>query len=134
MPSRWDSLSDLLYATAISGTVYQPINLTEKISDPSNPFSVAEDIAEHLISVPLDRVGIRIVEEDFAGNPSLAPDTSGMPQYKINLTKILLGAIPWYEFTSNSDDEGNLFYEETFADNLRQYITYLQQLPAYQLI
>ena len=134
LPSRWDNLSDLLYGSFGAGSIYKPIKLTEKISDPSNPFSVAEDIAEHLLSVPLDRVGIRIVEEDFAGDPALAPDTSGMPDYKINLTKILLGSTPWYEFTANSDGEGNLFYQDTFAENVRQYISYLQQLPAYQLI
>jgi hypothetical protein len=133
LPSRWNNLSDLIYGND-TGIVYDPIRLTEKISDPSNPFSIAEDIAEHLLSVPLDRVGIRIVEEDFAGNPDLAPDTSGMPTYKVNLTKILLGSTPWYEFTANSDNEGKLYYQDTFAENVRQYISYLQQLPAYQLI
>lgn len=134
LPSRWENLADLIYGSEGAGVVYDPIKLTEKISNPSNAFSVAEDIAEHLLSVPLDRVGIRIVDEDFAGNPALAPDTSGMPDYKINLTKILLGSTPWYEFTANSDSDGNLFYQETFAENVRQYISYLQQLPAYQLI
>lgn len=134
LPSRWNNLSDLLYGFDNAGSLYEPIRLTEKISDPSNPFSVAEDIAEHLLSVPLDRVGVRIVDEDFAGDPALAPDTSGMPTYKIHLTKILLGSTPWYEFTANSDNQGNLFYQDTFAENVRQYISYLQQLPAYQLI
>ncbi len=134
MPSRWDNITDLLYGYDEAGSTYDPIRIAEKISDPSNPFSVAEDIAEHLIAVPLAQVGIREVEEDFAGDPALAPDTSGMPDYKINLTKILLGNIPWYEWTANSDQDGNLFYQDTFAENLRQYIAYLQQLPAYQLI
>ncbi len=133
LPSRWDNLSDIIYGYDDAGSTYDPIRITEKISDPSNPFSVAEDLAEHMISVPLDQVGIRIVDEDFAGDPALAPNTSGMSEYKINLTKILLGSTPWYEFTANSDNDGNLFYQETFAENVRQYISYLQQLPSYQL-
>ena len=134
MPSRWDNLTDLIYGYDGAGDQYDPIRIAEKVSDPSNPFSLAEDIAEHVLSLPLDEVGIREVEEGFAGNPDLAPDTSGFPDYKINLTKILLGNIPWYEWTANSDSDDNLFYQDTFAENLRQYISYLIQLPAYQLI
>ena len=133
MPSRWNNLTDIIYGSDGSGSRYNPISITQKISDPSNPFSIAEDIAEHLLASPLDTVGIREVEEDFAGGLA-DPDLSGMPDHKINLTKILLGTIPWYEFTANSDQDGNLFYEESFAEAVRQYISYLQQLPAYQLI
>lgn len=134
MPSRWDNLTDLIYGFDGAGEQYDPIRIAEKVSDPSNPFSLAEDIAEHLLSLPLDKVGIREVDEDFAGNPELAPDVSEFPAYKINLTKILLGNIPWYEWTANTDSDENLFYEETFAESLRQYLSYLIQLPAYQLI
>lgn len=134
MPARWDNLTDLIYGYDGGGDQYDPIRIAEKVSDPSNPFSLAEDIAEHILSLPLDKVGIREVEEDFAGNPDLAPDLTGFPNYKINLTKILLGNIPWYEWTANTDSDDNLYYQETFAENLRQYISYLIQLPAYQLI
>lgn len=134
MPSRWDNLTDLIYGYDGAGNQYDPIRIAEKVSDPSNPFSLAEDIAEHILSLPLDEVGIRQVDEDFAGNPDLNPDLTGFPAHKINLSKILLGDIPWYEWTANTDSDDNLFYEETFAENLRQYISYLIQLPAYQLI
>ncbi len=134
MPSRWDNLTDMIYGYDGAGSQYDPIRIAEKVSDPSNPFSLAEDIAEHMISLPLDQVGIREVEEDFAGNPDLAPDVSNFPDYKINLAKILLGNTPWYEWTANTDSDDNLYYQETFAENLRQYISYLIQLPAYQLI
>lgn len=134
MPARWDNLTDIIYGYDGAGSEYDPIKIAEKVSDPSNPFSLAEDIAEHLLSVPLDKAGIREVEEDFAGNPALVPDVSGFSEHKINLSKILLGSIPWYEWTANSDNEDNLFYEDTFAESLRQYISYLIQLPAYQLI
>ncbi len=139
MPSRWDNLTDIIYGYDNAGNRFNPIRLAEKISDPSNPFTLAEDLAEHLLAPPLDTVGVRKIDEDFAGNPALHPSSNvagydSFPEYKINLTKILLGTIPWYEFTANSDQDGNLYYEETFAEAIRQYISYLQQLPAYQLI
>lgn len=134
MPSRWANLTDLIYGYDGAGSQYDPIRIAEKVSDPSNPFSVAEDIAEHILSLPLDKVGVRNVEEDFAGNPDLVPDLTGFSEHKINLSKILLDSTPWYEWTANTDSDDNLFYEETFAENLRQYISYLIQLPAYQLI
>ncbi len=134
LPSRWSSISDIIYGAGGSTDRYNPIRIAEKVSDPLNPFSLAEDIAEHVLSLPLDQVGIRQVEEDFAGDPAFAPDTSGFPPHKINLSKILLGPIPWYEWTANTDNDGNLYYEDVFAEALRSYISYLIQLPAYQLI
>jgi hypothetical protein len=139
LPSRWDDLNNIIYGSDGSGNRFNPIRLAEKISDPSNPFTLAEDLAEHLLATPLETVGIRTVEEDFNGNPALhpserIPDYDTFPDYKVNLTKILLGPTPWYEFTANADQDGNLYYQEHFAENIRQYISYLQQLPAYQLI
>ena len=134
MPSRWSIVTNLLYGLEDGTELYDPMRIAQKVSDPRNPFSLAEDIAEHIISLPLDQVDIRQIDEDFAGNPAFAPDVSGFPDYKINLSKILLGSTPWYEWTANTDNDGNLFYEDHFADSLRQYIAYLTQLPAYQLI
>ena len=147
MPSRWNSISNLIYGREDSTELYNPIRIAEKVSDPVNPFKLAEDIAEHVLSLPLDQVGIREVEEDFAGNPALHPGAinqntgqtfvpgyNEFPPYKINLTKILLGSIPWYEWTANTDNDDKLYYQDHFAEALRQYIAYLIQLPAYQLI
>jgi len=139
LPSRWDNLTDIIYGYNESGSRYNPIRIAEKISDPSNPFTLAEDLAEHLLAPPLSTVDVREVEEDFSGDPSFHPSDnipgfSNFPEYKINLTKILLGTIPWYEFRASTDQDGNLYFEEIFAENIRQYISYLQQLPAYQLI
>ena len=139
LPSRWDNLTDIIYGYNDSGSRYNPIRIAEKISDPSNPFTLAEDLAEHLLAPPLSTVDVREVEEDFSGDPSFHPSDnipgfSNFPEYKINLTKILLGTIPWYEFRASTDQDGNLYFEEIFAENIRQYISYLQQLPAYQLI
>ena len=134
MPSRWSIITNMIYGNEDGTELYDPIRIAEKVSDPLNPFSLAEDIAEHILALPLDQVDIRQVDEDFAGNPAYAPDTTGFPEYKINLSKILLGSTPWYEWTANTDNDGNLYYEDHFAESLRQYISYLIQLPAYQLI
>jgi len=133
LPSRWDNLNNLVNGVSVSNSTFDPVNIAEKISNPSDPFALAEDLANHLIALPLEQVGVREVEDDFAGNPDLAPNVSSMPDYKINLTKVLLGNIPWYEWTASTDSDGNLFFNEAFAENLRQYISYLHQLPAYQL-
>ena len=134
MPSRWDDFTNLINGNDISAGQFDPINIAQKISNPSDPFALAEDLAKHLIALPLDQVDIRDVEDDFAGNPHSTPDVSSMPDYKVNLTKILLGNIPWYEWRASTDNQGNLVFNPTFAENLRQYISYLHQLPAYQLI
>lgn len=134
MPARWSTLTDLIYGYNNTGQRYNPMKIAEKVSDPNNPFSLAEDLAEHVLALPLHQVGIRIVEEDFAGDPAFAPDVSNFPEYKIHLTKILLGGIPWYDWTASYDTDGNLYYDDLFADLLRQYLSYLIQLPAYQLI
>ena len=134
LPARWSSITDMIYGYNGAGDLYNPIRIAEKVSDPRNPFTLAEYIAEHLLSLPLDQVGIRQVEEDFTGDPAYAPDVSSFPDYKINLAKILLGPIPWYEWTANTDNDGNLYYDEHLAEALRQYIAYIIQLPAYQLI
>lgn len=134
MPSRWDDFTNLINGNDQSSGKYDPIEIAQKISNPSDPFALAEDIAKHLIALPLDQVDIREIEDDFAGNPRFSPDVSDYPAYKINLTKILLGNIPWYEWRASTDDQGNLYFNPTLAENLRQYISYLHQLPAYQLI
>ncbi len=133
MPARWDNINNLINGSGGTGSSFNPISLIEKISDPNNPFTIAEDLARYILAVPLDRMEIRVVEEDFAGDPNLPPDLTGFPDYKINLSKILLGTIPWYEWRVDADQSNNLFYQPMFAESIRQYISYLQQLPSYQL-
>ncbi|MCA1802279.1 MAG: DUF1800 domain-containing protein [Rhodothermaceae bacterium] len=134
MPARWDNLNSLINGSAGTGSSFNPISLIEKISDPHNPFTIAEDLAGYILAVPLNRLEVRIVEDDFAGDPNLAPNLTGFPEHKINLSKILLGSIPWYEWRVDADQSGNLYYQPVFAESIRQYISYLQQLPSYQLI
>lgn len=134
MPSRWEDFTNLINGNDVPSGQFDPIDIAKKISNPSDPFALAEDLARHLIALPLEQVDIREIEDDFAGNPGLAPNVSSYPDYKINLAKILLGNIPWYEWRAKNDSQGNLSFDTPLAENLRQYISYLHQLPAYQLI
>jgi len=134
LPSRWDNLQDVIFAIdGATDNEFEPTALAEKISDPNDPFTLAVDLAEHMLALPLSKVDVREVEEDFAGDPRLAPDISSFPEYQVNLSKILLGNIPWYEWATDRNADGTRSFPEYIAQNVRQYISYLQQLPAYQL-
>lgn len=125
LPTRWTRLEEMVSGNA--GANYDPLELAQKISDPADPFALAIDLANHLLAVPLDQVGIRSVEEDFEGGSQPVPDyILAKPDYEQDLIKILLAGTPWYDW--------GLFYESDTAKKfLRDYITYLFQLPAYQL-
>ena len=111
---------------------YNPIRLIEKMTDPDDPFSVAKALAEHILAVPLELTDVQETEEDFAGNPDFKPNLTGKSIQEINLTKILLGPVPWYEWRSETAAGGTRYYPTTFLVQLQAYISYLIQLPSYQ--
>ncbi len=125
LPARWSQLAEI--AQGEGGALVDVQDLARKISDPSDPFALALDLARHFISLPLDRVGIRQVDEDFEGGAQEVPQfVRDMPDYEQNLIKILLAGTPWYDWSK--------FYEsQTARIMLTDYISYLFQLPAYQL-
>jgi hypothetical protein len=121
-------LEDLIY-----GEAYDPVQLAGKISDPSNPFRMPTELAEMLLAVPLEHAGIRKVEEALAGSSEVPPPQSFLdgPAHSINLTKILLGTIPHYEWPSfRTADEARRNGAWT---PLLSFAAYLVQLPEYQL-
>lgn len=132
LPSRWTHLTDMLFGRNGSGSAFTPIQLVEKMTDPDDPFAVARSLGRHLLAVPLELSDIRSVEEPFAGDPALPPDTQGMSAAEINLAKILLGPIPWYEWRSETSPAGQRFYENAINVQLREFLSYLLQLPSYQ--
>jgi len=132
LPTRWNNLTDILFGRNDSGTVYNPVRLVEKITDPDNPFSVATSLARHLLAVPLSLSDIRDVEEPFAGDTMYPPDTTGLSSEEINLAKILLGPIPWYEWRTQTTTSGERYYENALLVQLREFLSYLVQLPSYQ--
>ncbi len=131
LPDRWNTLSNIIYER--TGAAYDPVDLIVKISDPSDPFRVAIDLAETLIPISLAETGIRTVEEAFGGDPNFpVPDAIlNGPEHYVNLSKILLDGAPFYDWppivdasSAGTDDVRAL---------LRAYLSYLVQLPAYQL-
>jgi len=132
LPSRWNNLTEILYGRNESGTEYNPIRLIEKMTDPDDPFSVSKTLAEHILAVPLELTDVQETDEDFAGNPDFKPNLTGKSIQEINLTKILLGPVPWYEWRSETAAGGTRYYPTTFLVQLQAYISYLIQLPSYQ--
>jgi hypothetical protein len=130
LPERWNFLFDLLYGG--QGVEYDPIEYLDTVSDPSDPFRITLDLAHTLLAVPLADVGIREVEDDFAGNSYPPPDeVVNGPAYFRNLAKILLDGTPYYEWPLILDPGS----EETqdVRRLVQSYLSYLIQLPAYQL-
>lgn len=131
LPQRWQVLNDIIYSNF--GGEYDPIDLAFKISDPSSPFSLAVDIAETIMPLSLDELGVREVEEPFGGDPAIPiPNEvqNGEP-YVRNLSKILLDGSPFYEWPL-IEDENSIGIEDA-RRFVRAYLGYLVQLPAYQL-
>ena len=125
LPTRWTRLEEMVSGDA--GASYDPLEIAQKISDPSDPFALAIDLANHLLATPLDRVDIRTVDEDFQGGSQPVPAyILAKPDYEQNLIKILLAGTPWYDW-------GNLYQTDGGKKLLLDYIMYLFQLPAYQL-
>jgi uncharacterized protein (DUF1800 family) len=131
LPERWNVLSDLIYGNL--GASYDPLELATKISDPSDPFSIALDLAETMLPVPLAYAGIREVTEPFGGNPDLPPPSEILngPAWQVNLSKILLDGTPHYEWPVVG--EGSADPTDDARSLVREYLVYLIQLPAYQL-
>ena len=131
LPDRWATLDSFINGDA--GAPYDPVQLSAKVSDPSNVFRLPTDLAESLLAVPLEHAGIREVEDDFAGNKDIPPPQSFLdgPAYSINLTKIMLNDVPhyyWPYFTNAKEaQEGGAW------GMLLAFLTYLIQLPEYQL-
>ena len=130
LPDRWSLAGNIVYERG--GASYDPFELASKVSDPSDPYQIAVDLARVLIPVPLSETGIRQIEEPFAGDPDLLPDyLTSAPDYEQNLVKILLDSTPYREWPIIIDDSNPRVAEARSL--LRAYIAYLLGLPAYQL-
>lgn len=131
LPDRWNTLERFLFGE--NGNTYDPFSLAQKISDPSDPFRLPTDLAETFLPVALDEVGIFDIEEGFGGDPALPPPDEFLngPAYAVNLSKILLNGTPHYEWPRFGDDDPE--NEEEARELLLRYLSYLIQLPEYQL-
>ena len=130
LPDRWSLAGGIVYER--KGASYDPFELVSKISDPSDPYRIAIDLASVFIPVPLSETGIRQIEEPFAGDPNLLPGyLTSAPEYEQNLVKILLDSTPYHEWPIIIDESNPRVAEARSL--LRAYLGYLVGLPAYQL-
>lgn len=134
MPVRWQGLSALMNGQGNDLLEYNPVNLVRRISTPSNPLAVARDLAAYILPVDIEEAGIHPVEEDFAGDPAYPPNTVGYTAKEIDLAKILLGELPHYEWGYREPSGGQPYFTRGTQYQIQQFLAYLIQLPAYQLI
>lgn len=135
LPFRWQALTDLIMVRRMDVSPFRPELLMESLGeDASNPFEVARHLAKQLFAVPLEWVEIAPIEEDFAGDPNVRPDLTNYSELEINLAKHLLGPMPWYEWAVRyQESTSNRVITPVEELRLRQYLSYLIQLPSYQL-
>ncbi|HAY37472.1 MAG: DUF1800 domain-containing protein [Rhodothermales bacterium] len=89
---------------------------------------VALSIAEHCFSIPMEWIEVPSIDEPFEGDLHELPLPSSLldgPEYKINLVKLFLNGLPWYEW--NLETDGG-------RDRVSQYMRRLIQFPEYQLM
>ena len=130
LPERWNIIADITGGAA--GT-FDPIEVAGKVSDKNNPFDLAEDLARTFIPIPLELASIRDVKEPFAGDPDRQPPQELLQNdIRANISKVMLGDMPYYEWPDLSDDSSD--NKEPARVVLQNYIALLsRELPEYQL-
>ena len=130
LPERWNVIADLTSGAAGS---FDPLEVAIRVSDPANPFKIAEDLARTFVPIPLDVASIREVGDDFAGDPDRQPPQDVLDDPIIsNMSKVMLGDMPHYEWPDLID--GSSTEKETARIVLQHYIALLsRELPEYQL-
>ena len=96
-------------------------------STPNAAFELPIVLAEYLLPIPIDTLDIGAVPDEFGGdliNFPIPQEVLNGPAYAIDLAKIFLAGVPWYEWDINSD----------FAPALLAfYARFLSQRPEFQL-
>lgn len=127
LPQRWRAADSFLNPT-ITQTDYALV--MEMYVDPSATHpavDLALNLAESVLAVPIDLVEVPEIDQPFEGDLQSQPLPDdllqGSPQ-RINLVKLFLGSVPWYEW----DPSG-----QTAWIMVRNYIVALSKFPEYQL-
>lgn len=129
LPIRWLVSDFLLYGNQNRPPI-DLIPFAEEIHDPLDPaaaFHLPVAMAEHLLPIPLDDLRFDAPDEPFAGdlvNNPIPEDIANGPRYVLDLAKIFLGSVPWYEWS--------LYFDQSPALVL-QFARYVMHLPEYQL-
>lgn len=128
LPLRW-LVSEIITVQEADPNAF--ISLAEQIHDPYETYSgltLPVALADHLFSVPLEWVQVPDVQEPFNGDLDSNPLPDGFldgPERNINLAKIFLGNLPWYEW---------YLYKDGATDHIAIFIRQLIAWPEYQLI
>ncbi|MFK7843760.1 MAG: DUF1800 family protein [Rhodothermales bacterium] len=129
LPTRW-SFADYLLFTGQNNQAIDLIGMASQLPDAEGPLSAFKlplSIAKHFISVPLEDLDISELDDTFSGDLNAFPlpqEVLDGPAYAINIAKLFLGDVPWYEWS----------LEENGANGvLLNYVQFLMQLPEFQL-
>lgn len=100
----WNVLNALVDKTN-TVSAYDPLDFIRQAPTPADPFSVASSMAERLVGVPLAYASILPNDTPLAGNPAIPPPdyVRNGPRYLSDLGKMLLGAMPHYEWSASTD-------------------------------
>ena len=124
--SRWGSLNFYAWyeeylTNALLDQFIQDVHDT---SDSLAVFRLPVAIVRHLISAPIETLPIETISAPWAGGQPIPSQIEQEPAYVHNLTKRMLGGIPWYEWDLTAD-------EARYA--VREFLVYVFQLPEFQL-
>jgi len=128
LPLRW-LVSEIITVQQADPNSF--ISLAEMVHDPSETYAVLSlpvALADHLFSIPLDWVEVSSVPEPFNGDLDSNPLPDWFlngPERNINLAKLFLGNLPWYEWN---------LYKDGAPDHIALFIRQLIAWPEYQLI
>ena len=124
LPSRWNRTSpvpELAWGVDFAALAEHYVE-----PDSSHPaLSIALRLAEALFAVPIRFVEVPEIEQPFEGNLVQYPLPSGFlegPSNEINLVKLFLDGIPWYEWDPSANGQ-----------MVHNYIQKLSKFPEFQL-
>ena len=129
LPIRWLVVDYILFGEG-GQQVTDLVSIAEQFdltSDPNAAFKLPVALAEYILAVPLENLDIGTVSEEFGGdliNFPIPQEILDGPQHHIDLAKIFLGGVPWYEWSLES---------ELAPAVLALYVRYLSQLPEFHL-
>ena len=126
IPSRWGSTSYMLMRSGFYSdqAINQFVRTIHNADDGLAVFRLPVRLVEHMIAAEVQTLSIETIGAPWAGGLPIPDEIEQEPAYVHNLTKRMLSGIPWYEWDLNTD-------QAMYA--LRSFMTYITELPEYQL-
>ena len=129
LPIRWLVTDFLLFGDGGANLVdlVPVVSQFAEASDPLAAFKLPVAIAEYFMAVPIESLDIGNVTEEFGGdlvNFPIPEEVLNGPTYVVNLAKIFLVGVPWYEWSLEHEQAPLL---------LALFARFLTQLPEFHL-